>query len=171
MSSLWRRNLLAFAVLGLIAVPAGWLAVQHERSQYSSFSGDHPVDGHEREATRFGGMAFGPVSTVTVDNENAPPHTEVLQVTVAVDPGVFTANCGTPTLHEVGGQNRQWIADRDNLLDLPYDENRMVACDSATSPFEMTLHYIVPADAKGPFTLNVVVDRALPNYLRLPFTL
>lgn len=84
-----------------------------------------------------------------------------------VEPGSEPIACPTPQLREAGGAQRQW--DKASYdLDRDFDSERKTFCNSEPrARYLLTLDYLVPADATGPFTIDLESGDELPRYLRL----
>ena len=166
----WRRNAWPLAALAVL-LPAvfgviGW-------AEWNDYFSGHPsraVVAPPDEEYDYAGASWGPVRV----DELPPPRgfqppagSRILEITVPVDASE-EIRCLPPTLHEVGGAERQWD-ERTFELGEAYDPDAWNSCaGSGTEPFTIVVPFVLPDDAVGPFALDVVVDGRLPEFLRLP---
>ncbi|MDQ0894306.1 hypothetical protein QFZ26_001861 [Agromyces ramosus] len=167
----WRRNAWPLAaVAALVPVTFGVIGWQ-EWDDYFSGHPSRAIVAQPRTSIDYAGAAWGPVEVVELaplEGFEAPAGSRTLEVTVPVDPGSEPVTCLAPTLHEVGGAERQWD-ERTYDLGEAYDRGTWNSCaGSGTEPFAIVVPFVVPDDAVGPFALDVVVDGRLPEFLRLP---
>lgn len=168
----WRRNawplaacaVLLPAVFGII----GWA----EWDDYFSGHESRPITARPNASIDYAGASWGPAEIVELPPPEgyAPPAgSRILEVTVAVDPADDDPiGCLPPTLHEMGGAERQWD-ERTYELGEGYEPGEWNSCaGSGTEPFAIVVPFVVPDDAVGPFALHIVVAERLPEYLRLP---
>lgn len=163
--SWWRRNAVALCAVAILApataVTVGW----HEWIDY--FSGRPVFAERVEQGGRFdyGGSEFGPVSGKLLDAETfgAPHGTSVIEVTVPVDPSRDAVACLPPTLQELDGAERTWN-EGSHLLEGVGMTITSCQGDWHEGPYEMRLHYLVPSDARGPFTVQVSVVETLPRF-------
>lgn len=167
MTGWWRRNAVALgAVAVLLPLTAGVVAV-NEWSEFDAGHATRPVTVHSGDSTVYAGATVGPARAGVEDESSAPPGTKVVMARVLVDPGAEPIACSPPVLREIGGTQRQWN-EASLVLDLPYDPERRSSCDSALPiRYSLTLAYIVPVDAEGPFTVDLETAAEYPNYVRL----
>ena len=91
-------------------------------------------------------------------------HTSLLSYLVPADEPI---SCLSPLLRETGGAQRQWD-EASFELDRDYDPSLKTSCDSELPiRYSLTLDYLVPADATGPFALELSTGDALPQFVRL----
>lgn len=161
----WRRNAVALVALLILApVTVGVIAV-NEWSQYDQGTATKPITVAAGEAVGFADSRIGPVTAEFTDNVAAPADTRVVRAVMLVWPGGGPISCAVPMLRETGGQQRQWSV-ASSYLDLPYDPESHGTCDSERPiRYALTLDYLVPEDADGPFTVDFVSNEVLPQYL------
>lgn len=167
MTGWWRRNavgLAAFAVL--LPLTVGVIAV-NEWSEFDAGHATRPETVPVGDTTSYAGAVLGPALASFSETPSAPPGTKVVTARVLVAPGDDPIACLPPTLREVGGAQREW-SEASFELDLPYDPDRRSSCDSELPiRYSLTLAYIVPADAVGPFAIELETVPEYPRYIRL----
>jgi len=171
--SWWRSNAVALAAL-VVVLPATvavttvneWSAsasgqpsmvVAVEPGGQASYSGATWSDA--RLAPRSDGSDLG-----------IPPGTKLLVVTIDVDfePG-DPPSC-TLTLSETTGQQRRWRSADSDLVDWTTTEGTTSYCPSdAIGPYTVEVPFVLPDDAREPFTIDVVDGDQLPRFLRFGF--
>lgn len=162
----WRRNALALAALVvLIPLTVGVIAA-NEWSQYDAGHATQPIIVQAGDAARYDGAGIGPARAEFTDNPAAPAGSRVLRTTTLITPLDGPIACATPVLRELTGAKRQWD-EASGLLDLDYDPEAHSTCDSERPiRYSLTLHYLLPDDAVGPFALDLAGD-PLPQFVRL----
>ena len=163
----WRRNAAALAALVvLVPVTVGVIAA----NEWSDWDLGHPTKATTVDAgdsTIYGGATIGPASAEFTDDAGIPPGTRVVHATILITPGDEPISCLSPILRETGGAQRQWD-EASFELDRDYDPSLKTSCDSELPiRYSLTLDYLVPADATGPFALELSTGDALPQYVRL----
>lgn len=166
MTAWWRRNALALVAIGvLIPATVGAVAVQEWSERVDGF-GTAPVVIAEGEVADYMLATIGDARAAFVDDPEAPSGARVVEVTVRVIPDLRTPlSCLSPQLREQGGLQRQWDESSDAL---GRDYDLVTSCSrSARAPYTLSLAYVVPEDASGPFTVDVGVFSANPTIARL----
>ncbi|KRA24647.1 hypothetical protein ASD65_09665 [Microbacterium sp. Root61] len=164
----WRRNALALGVLVVLA-PATAAAISF--TAWNSWDEGHPtrpITVPLGSSVVFSGSQIADAQA-RFDGEvdGTPAGARVVSVTIEIDPQDREFHCASPTLREVSGAQRQW-EEASFELDRPYDEDRVTYCDpDLRAPYTLSLDYLVPEDASGPFALEFSTAEALPEYLRL----
>ncbi|ALJ20025.1 hypothetical protein [Microbacterium sp. No. 7] len=161
----WRRNavsLVALAVLAPATAVAISLGVWAEEGGKRASEEITVAPGGVIDLV---GSRIGPAEAAFTDEaESAPPGARVVAVTVDVAPGPDGIACTGLVLREQA-TGRQWDEDSASSVGVPYDPDRTTYCDQAqTAPFTLSLFYLVPDDAAGPFTLEFVSGPALPTF-------
>jgi hypothetical protein len=163
----WRTNavwLVAIAVL--VPVTVGVIAV-NEWSSYDLGHATKPISVDPGDSTRYDGTRIGPASAEFTDAPGAPDGTRVVSATVLVTPGDEPISCVSPVLREAGGAGRQW-SEASFDLEREYDPALKTSCDSALPiRYSLTLQYLVPEDATGPFVIELSASDAYPQYVSL----
>lgn len=170
--SWFKRNAVALGAL-VVLIPATVVVVGgYEWWDY--FQG-RPVIAIEPEASgeavTLHGAEFGPAVGVLGDPRtyDAPAETQVLAVTLPVQPGEIGPSCLTPTLREAA-TGREW---NEASVRLTTPAMLMTSCQGKemTDAYKMELHYLVPDSAEAPFTLELSIAEALPEFARIPVQL
>ncbi|SFS13551.1 hypothetical protein SAMN04487846_2718 [Microbacterium sp. cf046] len=163
----WRRNAVALvAIAVLLPATVGVIAV-NEWSEWDLGHPTKPILVQPGDAVTYGGARLGPAKAEFTDDSAAPAGTRVVSATVLVTPGAEPISCLSPLLRETTGAFRQWD-EASYELDRDFDSTRMTSCDSELPiRYSLTLVYIVPDDAAGPFAIEVSTAESLPGYVRL----
>jgi hypothetical protein len=166
-SGWWRRNVVALvALVILLPVTVGVIAL-NEWSQFDQGHPTKPISVDPGDDVIYGGARIGPAKSEFTDNVLAPADTRVVHAVLLVTPGAGPISCSLPTLREAGGAQRQW-AEASADLDIPYDPESHTVCDSDLPiRYSLTVDYLVPDDAVGPFVLEFTVAEEVPRYLQL----
>lgn len=163
----WRRHGFSLAAVAvLLPVTVGVIAV-NEWSAHDLGHATKPITVEPGASTRYDGARIGPATAEFSDADGAPSGTRVVTATVLVAPGDEPIACVSPTLRETGGAGRQWN-EASFELDLEDDFEAKTSCDS-TLPirYSLTLNYLVPDDAAGPFAIELSTGDALPRFVSL----
>lgn len=163
----WRRNAIALAALAVL-IPATVASIGvNEWSQYDAGHPTRPVLVQPGGAVEYSGAQLSRARAEFVENPGAPSGSRVVRAMLLIVPGAPPITCGTPELRELGGAQREW-EEASLELDLPYDSEAHTICDSDIAiPYSLTLHYLIPDDAAGPFTIEFVASGAMPEFVRL----
>lgn len=163
----WRRNAISLAAIAvLLPVTVGVIAV-NEWSEWDLGHATKPITVPAGETVSYAGATIGPARAEFTDDPLAPPGTRVVSTTVLVDPGDSPIVCRTPHLREAEGAGRQW--DEASLeLERDFDAARNTFCSSEMPiRYSLTLDYLVPDDAEGPFVIELESGEELPVFVRL----
>lgn len=163
----WRRNAISLAAIAvLLPVTVGVIAV-NEWSAYDLGHTTRPITVAAGESAAYAGATVGPARAAFMDDPAAPSGTRVVHATVLITPGREPLSCVSPLLRETGGQGRQWGEDS---LQLERDDDPMLksSCDSELPiRYSLTLDYLVPDDATGPFLIELYTSDELPRFVSL----
>lgn len=169
----WRRNAVALAAVAVL-VPATAAAISvNVWSEFDSGRPSRPIPVAQGSTAAYAGARVGDASARFDDEvEGVPRGARVVAVTVDVDPppvdpdARFGFLC-TLTLRESTGAHRAW-KDASLSVDRPYDAERVTSCDPAVAePYTLSMDFLVPEDAMGPFDVDFAVAGALPSVVRL----
>lgn len=163
----WRRNGIALLALAVL-VPVGGIGVaQHERTALTG-SGKDPVTADAAGAVELAGITVGPARAEFESRAGAPDGTRVVTVHLPVDTHGDDLSCLPPVLREADGLQRSW---RESALELgldSFDAERPTSCPADGERwFTLVTSYLVPADATGPFDVDLTWADALPAFARL----
>ncbi|HWM17440.1 MAG TPA: hypothetical protein VNP97_12720 [Microbacterium sp.] len=159
----WRRNAISLAAIAvLLPVTVGVIAV-NEWSEQGVPIGSGPIVVEPGAVVSYGGARVGPAKATFTDDPAAPSGARVVSTTVLVSPDDGPIRCLSPVLRELEGTGRQWD-EASSELDRDFAADRRTFCDSERSiRYSLTLDYLVPSDATGPFTVDLeVLDAATP---------
>ncbi len=161
----WRRNALALAALALLIPGAVVVIGGQEWITYYGFRPISPIDVREGESADFAGATFGPARVsdgTATQRERIPNGARILVAEIPVQPGAESPGC-TVTLRETTGQRRHWEVQPNAL-----DRTGHVSCTTENSGrYVVEAPFLVPADATGPFAIELVVAGQQPRFLRL----
>ncbi|MFB9644243.1 hypothetical protein [Microbacterium terregens] len=163
----WRRNALSLALVAvLLPVTAGVVAV-NEWSEWDLGHATKPITVEPGGSAPYAGAAIGPARARFANDPAAPPGTRLVSATVLVSPGEEPISCLSPKLREESGAGRQWN-EASAGLDREYDPDRLTFCDSDLPiRYSLTLDYLVPEDAAGPFVIELESAAGIPQFVRL----
>ena len=165
----WRSNAWALIALALL-IPAVVVTVgANEWSDYFSGRPSQPIDVRAGDSAGAGDAEIGPASAEfsTDDTLTVPDGMRVVVASIHVDPGDPAIGCVPLVLRESSGAQRQW--DEASLeVGWPYDAEDPTSCASdATGPYTLVTPFLVPDDARGPFSVELVTGKELPRFVRL----
>lgn len=162
MTGWWRSNAIALGAL-VVVVPAAALTMSWNEWA-GSRQGAVPISVASGESVRYADALVGPVSAEFTGLPLAPQDTQVVTVTVPIDPGDPAIVCSPFVLKEVDGAGREWMPRSD--LGRDWDSDRWTFCDDeATAPYEVELDYLVPEDASGPFAVEFGSAESYPEFV------
>lgn len=163
----WRRNAIPLvAVAVLLPLTAGVVAV-NEWSEYDLGHATKPVTVPAGDSADYAGAVIGPARAEFASDDAAPEGTRVVTATVLVTPGDEPIACLSPVLRELDGAHRQWN-EASFELDRDFSDDRRTSCDSEMAiRYSLSLDYLVPDDATGPFTIDLESGAGLPRYVSL----
>ncbi len=161
-----RRNRIALIALAvLLPVTAGVMS-------WSAWSGYRSNQPTERVpiaggAVNYAGAIIGPAEPTELDAaaHGLPAGTRLIRIVLPVSPAAGErATCQTPELWDRGGE-RRWAERSDAIGAEPLD--RVTACTSEESPYELVLDYVVPDDVRE-LSLAVLSPAELPVFAEIP---
>jgi len=171
----WRSNALA---LGAVAVllPAALGGTAWWEWKYVYPDSGRPlwaVVPDDSGTVQLEGAEWGPVRAKTITDTSGldmPDDATLIGVTVQVNPlGEKGPTCFAPELVEQA-TGRSWLPVR-GKLGLVWDQEEPEACvptleGETAEPYQLVLPYVVPADAKGPYWIEIEPDYAESRFLR-----
>ena len=163
----WRRNAVPLVVVAaLLPVTAGVIAA-NEWSEWDIGHATKPVTVAAGDSVTYDDATIGPARARFDDDPGVPTGTRIVTASVLVTPGDSPISCPTPRLREAGGAGRQWD-EASFELDREVDTERSTSCSSETPiRYSLTLDYLVPEDATGPFVIEIESGNELPAFVRL----
>ena len=163
----WRRNAISLAAVALLLpLTVGVIAV-NEWSAYDLGNTTQPISVPAGESAAYAGATVGPARAAFADDPAAPSGTHVVRATVLLAPGREPISCVSPLLRESGGAGRQW-SEASLELERDYDPMLKSSCDSELPiRYSLTLDYLVPDDATGPFLIELYTSDELPRFVSL----
>lgn len=161
--SWWHRNWRSLLALGVLAVLTPTVVVGNSVRRRQNTEPRDAIVVEAGEATEYGSATVGPVSAAFGTDEDAPAGTRVVKATVVLN-DASSLTCNSPTLTETDGARRKFgstylLASTDEL-GLP-DDCLGVGSDAD----ELSLTYLIPDDATGPFVIEFVSPDELPTYI------
>jgi hypothetical protein len=163
-SGWWRTNRVALIAL-LVLVPALVVTVAWTQwSYFDEFRASRPVLVQPGDTVRYAEATVGPVSADWGDTAKAPKGTRVVVVQVPVEPGHPAIACASPLLRETA-TGRTWDAATYDLSWESDDDHPTYCPSDATKPYVLSVGYIVPDDASGPFTVDLDSADSWPSFV------
>lgn len=163
----WRRNAVPLtAIAVLLPVTVGVVAV-NEWSAWDQAHPSRPVTVEPGASASYGGALIGPATSSFTVDEEAPAGTRVVRANVLITPGDDPLSCGSPHLREAGGQGRQWNEASLELSSEIGDDRRTSCASDLPIRYSLTLSYLVPDDASGPFVIELESADEFPRFVRL----
>lgn len=165
--SWWRRNtgaMIALAVLlplsfGVIGIREWW-AIYEARPIWAQSVEPGGV---------FGGAEWGEATFEAVpqwESDSVPDGAQSVLVTIPMRPVDDAIECHSPMLKEASGKKRTWDY-TSSAVDLPDPMQLETRCSGVSSGrVELLVPFIIPADAEGPFFVDIVLPEQLPRFLR-----
>lgn len=166
----WRRNALPLVSVAVLLPATFGVVGWNEWNEFFSGQPTQPVVAPAGASVEFEDAVWGPAEIEIVEPAaefEAPAGSQVVMVSVPVDPGADAATCLPPTLRESTGARREW---RDVTFEIgwsPTSEQFGSCAGTETDPFTITVAFLVPLDAAGPFAVDLVSAEALPGFVRL----
>lgn len=120
-----------------------------------------------------GGATWGEATLeeMPMTEGEAPEGARAALLRIQVDPSGDPIECGSPVLHETAGLQRSWDLTR-SAGELPDGLEEELRCpEGSTAAFELVVPFILPADAEGPFSIDVEVPELSPQFLRFTASL
>lgn len=177
MTGWWRRNRLALIALAVLIPVATATLVGVAWSRYYLYQPTIPMDVDQGETAELADATWGPVRAVDVTDAEeltAPSDARVIAVAVPVDPHGESPSCFSPVLVEQD-TGRRW-EEMTTELGIPYSAEEPTNCTKPEDdengdpgpvvPYEIIVGYIVPADAEGPFWVEVAEINSYPSFIR-----
>lgn len=163
----WRRNAVALAAVAVLLPATGFVVTANEWWAINQSQPVFPTTAEAGARVMFADAEWGPASAEdwSAASVDLPPDAKVIVVEVPVDPGDATVACTAPVLRELGGAGRQWS---EATYEVGWDDDRPTFCSSEVSgPFTIAVPFLLPADAEGPFGVDLTLGDELPGFLRL----
>lgn len=164
----WRRNAIALCATALLLPITALIVAGNEWWERNQGRPAFATTAAAGDSIRWADAAWGPASITDETASYAadvPGGAKLVVVRVRVDPQAPGLACSIPVLRELGGGQRQWssaLSDIDWAYELP------TSCESEDrAPFVVSVPFLVPDDADGPFGIEFTVVDELPGFLRL----
>jgi hypothetical protein len=165
--SWWRRNRIPLAAIAVLLPLTVGVIAMNEWSEWDLGHATKPIVVPAGETASYGGATIGPATAEFADDPLAPQGTRVVSTIVLITPGDSPISCATPQLREAGGAGRQWD-EASFELERDFDADRNTFCNSEVPiRYSLTLDYLVPDDAAGPFVIELESGEELPEFVRL----
>ena len=163
----WRRNAVALAALVLLVPATVGVIAANEWSDWDLGHATKATTVDAGDATTYGGATIGPASAEFTDDAGIPPapasstrQSSSLRATSRS--AACLRSCAKPAARSDSGTRRpsNWTGTTTPSL--------KTSCDSELPiRYSLTLDYLVPEDATGPFALELSTGDALPQFVRL----
>jgi hypothetical protein len=166
----WRRNALPLVGVAVLLPATFGMVGWNEWNDYFSGRPTQPVVASAGASVEFEDAIWGPAEIEIMEpgaEFEAPADSQVVMVAVPVDPGADAATCLAPTLRENTGARREWQHVTFEIGWSPSSDQLGSCALTGTDPFTMTVAFLVPLDAAGPFAVDFVSPDALPRFVRL----
>lgn len=167
----WRRNragLLATAVL----IPAASAGIGYsDWTSYASGRASQSISVAAGDVVTYAGADWGPITATYLDDPGLPADSRVIQASIRLDPGDVPQGCSQPTLSEADGRQRTWTLDWIPEIADSETDGPSSCLEDMRKAYELTLTYLVPADAEPPFVVEVYSADELPSGLRFALDL
>jgi len=166
----WRRNALPLAGVAVLLPVTFGVVGWNEWNESFAEEPTQPVVASPGTAVEFEDAVWGPAEIEMMEpgaEFEAPAGSQIVMVTVPVDPGADAATCRPPTLQESTGARREWQDVTFEIGWSPPSEQLGSCVEDGTDPFTITVAFLVPLDATGPFAVDLVTPEALPGFVRL----
>lgn len=164
----WRSNAVALIALALLVPAAIGIVGGGQWRAYFDHRASSPVIAPADAPVEFAGAAWGPVRATALppgDYTRYPAGARVITVAIpahAADGAV--PGCDRPVLTEPH-TGRSWRSGLSSGY-LPDGPVRDDTCVPDAASFTLEGQFLVPRDAVGPFTVDLEVSGALPEFLR-----
>lgn len=164
----WRRNAVALIALAVL-LPATVIATGYnEWNGYFSGRPVLPITVAAGEEEVVSGETWGPAQIELVEDDDpratgVPSGARLVVATIEVPVG---AECFAPMLREVDGLEREWNQARRVELNWHTSDGASGYCSAENVTSRLETPFVVPADATGPFELDVSIPDELPRFLR-----
>ena len=165
--SWWRRNAVALIALAvLLPVTFGVIGIREWWAIYEA----RPVWAQSVEPGGvFGGAEWGEATFEAIpqwESDSVPEGAQSVLVTIPMQPVDEPIECRSPVLRETSGEKRTWDY-TNSAVDLPGTMQLETRCSGSSSGrVELLVPFIIPADAEGPFFVEIVISEELPRFLR-----
>lgn len=165
----WRRNAVALVAVAVM-LPATAIATGYNEwnDYYSGGRPVQPITVAAGDEVTFAGAQWGTAQIELADADDpraagVPDDARLVVTTVNVPDG---AECLPPMLHEATGLAREWKEARNAELDWRTSDGATSYCSIDQARHQVETPFVVPADATGPFWLDLSIPSELPRFLR-----
>lgn len=172
--SWWRSNAVALVALAVVLPTTAAVTTVNEWWDYYSGRPAQAVEVGPGAETSFADATWLDARLTRRSDGtdlDIPPGTKLLVATidVEIDPGDPPLGC-TLTLREATGAQRQWGSAALDPFGWRTSEGMAGICSSeATEPYTVEVPFVLPDDARGPYTIDMSVGEELPRFLRFHF--
>lgn len=172
MTGWWRRNAAALVAVAVLA-PLSFAAIAWEGWQdYHLHRSTIPIDVAPDATVEVLETTWGPIRASEIHDLaglDVPSGSIVIVAAIPVAPHDAPPGCTAPTLVQQRTGIR-WGQARSEL-GVGYSADEPTACvtiDDAEYPYQLIAPFVVPADAEGPFWVEVAPIGAEPSVIRFP---
>lgn len=171
MTGWWRRNAVALGALAVIApITFGAIAWDGWQNQ-NLFVNSIPIDIADGDSMELLDATWGPIRASEIaytSGFDMPADVKIIAAAIPVDPHGDAPPCLAPTLVQQSTGIR--FPESRFQLGLLSSSEEPTSCvtdgENRVAPYEMIVPFIVPADAEGPFWVEVASVDAIPSVLR-----
>ena len=170
----WRSNAVALVSLAILLPVTMGVTTVNEWWDYNSGRPSQAVEVEPGAEASFAGASWSDARLIRrVDGSKLgiPPGTKLLVATIDVefDPGRPPLGCPL-TLRETTGAQRQWSSAAQGPFDWRTSGGRAGICwTDATESYTVEVPFVLPDDARGPYTIDASIGGQLPRFLRFHF--
>lgn len=171
-TSWWRRNAVALVALAVLVPATAVVTGFQEWNEYYGESPTRAVEVSPGETAALGVARWGNASLTTVPAndpraEDLPDATRLVVARIVVDWDDEPPGCAAPILREATGDQREWSGAQNHLPSWEPTADRGTFCSGeATQDYTLEVPFVVPESASGPFTIDLQVIGAEPDFLR-----
>lgn len=159
----WRRNRLPLAALVVLTMLTPVVYAGNSLRQRRDQTASDPIVVDVGQTANYGAATVGPATAMFGTDDDAPADTRVIVATIAMS-DASSLDCFDPRLVETGGAQRTFTSTTRLRSDDEFraPTNCLLGGGDA---YELSLTYIVPRDAAGPFVITLESTTELPRYV------
>ncbi|MGM7671697.1 hypothetical protein [Microbacterium sp. A93] len=171
MTGWWRRNAVALGAL-VVLTPVTFGAITWDGWQdHNLFTNTIPIDVADGDSMELIDTTWGPVRASEITDTSGfdmPTDARIIAAAITVDPHGDAPSCSAPTLVQQSTGIR--FPESRFQLGLLSSSEEPTSCvtdgENRVASYEMIVPFIVPADAEGPFWVEIASVDAIPSVIR-----